>query len=121
MGCPVVAAPSCAWSAGGGGACDHACQQRRTVRQGSSQLCTYRSARGQDGGREELAGTLSEVAGGGRGGGGGGGGGAPPGAPLFPPPPGLGGREGRGGGGGSGPGPGAGGGRPRCAPPPAGH
>src|SRR5260370_40323199 len=57
-----------AWSAGGGGACDQADQQRWTVRQGSGQLCTWRSARGQDGGLErggeELVGAGGEVAGG---------------------------------------------------------
>src|SRR5258706_9577727 len=56
-----------AWSAGGG-AGDQAAQQRGTGRQGSSQLCTWRSARGQDGGLErggeELVGAGGEVAGG---------------------------------------------------------
>ena len=67
-----------AWSAGGGGACDQACQQRCTTRQGSSQLCTDRRARGHDGvtdgGGEELVGTPSEVADGWR----------TAGAPFFP-------------------------------------
>lgn len=42
-------------------------QQRRRVRQGSSQLCTWRSARGQDNSlrddRVELMGTADEVPG----------------------------------------------------------
>jgi hypothetical protein len=49
---------------GGGGASDHACQQRCTTRQGSSQLWTCRSARGQDGGCQEPLGAGGDVPGG---------------------------------------------------------
>src|SRR5260370_42196707 len=81
-----------AWSAGGGGACDQADQQRWTVRQGSSQLCTWRSARGQDGGRER--GGEERVGAGGAGAGGEGAGGW--GSPFSPHSRRLGEREGEG-------------------------
>src|SRR6266851_8224092 len=75
--------------AGGGGVGAHACQQRQTVCQGSSQLCTWRSARGQDGGRdEELVGAVGQTAC------------CPPSAPFFPRSRRLREREGEGGRGG---------------------